>query len=241
MGIETLGSGRLHPVSRVLAGLGLLLSSPAVAAGAVAIRLSSPGPVLFRAARVGRDGRRFSMLKLRTMHRQPDGVSARITGGRDPRVFAAGRVLRRIKVDEIPQLVNILRGEMTLVGPRPEDPSIVEDHYTPFMLQTLAVLPGLTSPGSLHYYADEARLPDDAVEAEKVYVAELLPRKIALDLVYIRNRSWRYDVEVVVRTIASMVGFTGLSPRRQAWERGEAERLLALSDSDGHPPHAVSR
>ncbi len=241
MGIETLGSGRLHPVSRVLAGLGLLLSSPAVAAGAVAIRLSSPGPVLFRAARVGRDGRRFSMLKLRTMHQQPDGVSVRITGGRDPRVFAAGRVLRRIKADEIPQLVNILRGEMTLVGPRPEDPSIVEDYYTPFMLQTLAVLPGLTSPGSLHYYADEARLPDDAVEAEKVYVAELLPRKIALDLVYIRNRSWRYDVEVVVRTIASMVGLTGLSPRRQAWERGEAERLLALSDSDGHPPHAVSR
>ncbi len=231
----------MHPVSRILAALGLLFSSPPLAVGALAIKLSSRGPVLFRAPRVGRDGRPFSMLKLRTMHQRPDGASARITGGRDTRVFAAGRVLRRIKVDEIPQLVNVLRGQMSLVGPRPEDPSIVEDHYTPFMLQTLAVLPGLTSPGSLHYYADEARLPDDAAEAEKIYVAELLPRKIALDLVYIRNRSWRYDVEVVVRTIASMLGHTGLFPARQAWERGEAERLLAASDSDGHPPQAVGR
>ena len=236
---QTFRSGRMHPVSRIFAALGLLLSSPAVAVGALAIKVSSPGPVLFRAARVGRNGRPFSMLKLRTMHQRPDGASARITGRRDTRVFTAGRVLRRIKVDEIPQLVNVLRGEMALVGPRPEDPSIVEDHYTPFMLQTLAVLPGLTSPGSLHYYADEAQLPDNAVEAEKTYVADLLPRKIAVDLVYIHHRSWRYDVEVVVRTAASMAGLSGAFSRRRAWERSEADLLLARAASEGDLVRAV--
>lgn len=223
---QPVASGRARPVSRVLAALGLVVTSPVLALASMLIKASSGGPVLFRAQRIGLGGRPFSMFKLRTMHQGQDAVALRITGGKDVRVFPVGRWLRRFKVDELPQLMNILRGEMALVGPRPEDPSIVDDYYTPFMLQTLCVLPGLTSPGSLGYYGEEARLPDDAEEAERIYVSDFLPRKIALDVVYIRHRSWRYDLELVVRTMASMGGFHGLFRGRQAWERDEAARLL---------------
>jgi len=221
-----------RPVIRILAGFGLAAASPVLALAGAAIKASSSGPVLFRACRVGLYGRRFTMFKLRTMHRRPVSV-ARITGGRDPRVFPAGRWLRRFKVDELPQLVNVVRGDMALVGPRPEDPAIVAEHYSPLMLETLSVLPGLTSPGSLSYFADERSLPDDAEKAERLYVSVLLPHKIALDLVYVRHRSWRYDVELVVRTVASMAGLSTLFRRRQEWERAEAGRLLETAGEAG--------
>lgn len=215
-------------VSRLVAAVGLLVCAPVLALAAVAVKASSRGPVLFRTARVGRGGEEFTMLKLRTMHPGPVSTS-RITGGRDARVFPAGRLLRRSKVDELPQLVNVLRGDMVLVGPRPEDPLIVRAHYTPFMLQTLSVAPGLTSPGSLGYYADETALPDDPREAQRVYLSELLPRKIALDVAYLRSRSWRYDLEVLLRTAAAMIGIHGLFPLHRIWESAQADKLLADS------------
>ena len=214
-------------ISRVVAAACALASSPIMLAAAVLIKVASPGPVLFKADRVGRDGDVFSMYKLRTMHHKRGG--GRITGANDERVFGTGRLLRRHKVDELPQLLNVVHGDMTIVGPRPEDPWIVELHYTPFMRQTLAVLPGLTSPGSLAYYAEESTLPSHSREAEGIYVADLLPRKIALDMVYVQNQSQRYQVELVLRTIAGVVGFHGLFPKRQMWERHEAERLLVES------------
>lgn len=216
----------LHPVSRVVALLSLLVCMPALAVAALAIKFSSRGPVLFRASRVGYGGRPFVMYKLRTMHHKPSGARVRITPSGDARIFPAGRWLRRYKVDELPQLANVVRGQMALVGPRPEEPSIVEEHYSCFMRETLTVLPGLTSPGSLAYYAEEASLPDEPSEAERIYVTDLLPKKIALDLVYVRNRSWRYDAELLVRTLASMVGLSRLFAGHQVWENDEAERLL---------------
>ena len=134
----------------VVASLTLLAALPVLAVAALAIRLASPGPVLHRAARAGRDGRPFTMLKLRTMHVAPPGESgSRITDPADPRVFPVGALLRRTKIDELPQLVNVLRGEMAIVGPRPEDPEIVRKHYSPTHRETLRVRPGLVSPGSI--------------------------------------------------------------------------------------------
>lgn len=211
---------------RLGAAVALVVLSPLMAVAAALIKLLDRGPVLYRAARVGRGGTRFTMLKFRTMRQGGGDGAPRITGGDDPRVSAVGRWLRRFKVDELPQLANVVGGQMALVGPRPEDPAIVAEHYTPFMMESLEVLPGLTSPGSLTYYAEESTLPDDPALAEKVYLTQLLPKKIAMDLVYVRNRSLRYDAELVVRTIASLVGVDGLFARRRAWEKAQAELLL---------------
>lgn len=215
--------------------MALIGVTPVLVLAAIGIKLTSPGPMLYRAQRVGHYHRNFVMFKLRTMH---VGLGeSRISGGRDPRVFPLGRVLRRLKIDELPQLANVVRGDMALVGPRPEDPDIVSDHYEPFMLETLDVLPGLTSPGSLSYYAAERNLPDDPIKAQEQYVVSLLPRKIAMDLVYVRNRSWRYDLELLVRTLAALVGVRSLFETRVAWEQAEAARLLTAA----RPSRPVTR
>src|ERR671923_1545938 len=117
----------------VLAGVGLALAAPVLALAALGIRLSSPGPVFYRARRAGRAGSCFTMYKLRTMHQRRPGQASRITGQDDPRVFPLGALLRRTKIDELPQLFNVLRGDMSIVGPRPEDPAIVARHYTPLL------------------------------------------------------------------------------------------------------------
>ena len=220
-----------NPVSRLIALIGLIISSPIAFISSAVIRISSRGPVLHRACRAGKDGQLFTMFKFRTMHVGAERRGGRITSGRDPRVFAVGRGLRRLKLDELPQLINILRGDMAIVGPRPEDPAIVEEHYTPFMRQTLRVLPGLTSPGSLDYYACEVSLPEDPVDAELVYVQLLLPKKIALDMVYVEHRTWRYDVELIARTILGIIGVHRTFPKRQTWEREEASRLQGAAQS----------
>src|SRR6478609_8506396 len=116
-----------HPISRLVAAFALIVVSPLLLLAALAIMISSRGPVLYRAPRVGLSGRRFVMLKLRTMHVAPTKEVERITGGQDTRISPVGRWLRRLKIDELPQLVNVIRGDMVLVGPRPEDPSIVDD------------------------------------------------------------------------------------------------------------------
>src|SRR5438477_13130635 len=106
--------------------VGLVITSPVVAAAAIAVKLESPGPAFYRGARVGRDGQPFQILKLRTMRVNADRDGPAVTGARDPRVTSVGRILRRMKADELPQLVNVLRGEMSLVGPRPESPDFVK-------------------------------------------------------------------------------------------------------------------
>lgn len=219
-------NARSHWLGRIMAALGLILSSPLSAVAALAIRADDGGPVLYRARRAGRGNREFTMYKFRTMGADASGGGA-ITGGTDVRVTRPGRWLRRFKIDELPQLINVVTGDMALVGPRPEDVGIVERHYTPFLMQSLDVLPGLTSPGSLSYFAEEANLPGDPADAERLYVDKILPRKIALDLVYVRNRDWRYDLELVLRTLASIVGLRRPFAKRQRWEQDQADALLA--------------
>lgn len=183
----------------LLSAAALVALSPLLAAVAVAVPLASQGPAFYRARRVGLNGREFTMFKFRTMH--VHGGGAPITAEDDPRVFPLGRWLRKLKVDELPQLFNVLRGDMSIVGPRPEDPDIVARHYTDAYRETLAVKPGLTSPGSVYYYAvgEETLQHGDAVDA---YVERLLPVKIALDRVYVREASVPYDVSLILRTAA---------------------------------------
>ena len=214
--------------SRSVAVLGLAAASPVLLVAAALIRVSSPGPIFFRARRAGYLGEEFRMLKLRTMHTGASSQPAsRITGGSDPRVFPVGRILRRLKIDEIPQLVNIARGEMAFVGPRPEDYDLVQEHYSPKMLDTLNVLPGLTSPGSLAYYGSEADLPHDPDEAQDVYLAKALPEKVALDLVYIEQKSLLYDFSLVVRTFAQILGLTVFS-RQRTTEKDRSRKYIVI-------------
>ena len=179
-----------------LAGAAL---SPVIAACAVLVRLGGPGPVFYAAQRVGRRGHLFRMYKFRTMVDRPVQGS-RITGPTDPRVHRTGAFLRRSKLDELPQLFNVIRGDMSLVGPRPEDPQIVAEHYTPVMRETLSVRPGLTSPGSLFgsTHGDGYLNPQDPEES---YIEHLLALKLAMERVYIRDRSFGYDLRLIGRTL----------------------------------------
>src|SRR5437870_10188405 len=139
---------RLFDIVFSLLGLGILW--PVLLISAAGMGLTSRGPILYRARRVGRNGEEFTMHKFRTMHHGDGGRSRAVTAARDPRVFAFGSVLRRLKLDELPQLFDVLRGKMSFVGPRPEDPRIVREHYTTWHLETLRVRPGLASPGSIY-------------------------------------------------------------------------------------------
>jgi len=226
--VTVLGSRqqRVSLVDRLLALVGLVLSAPVLVIAALGIMVSDWGPVLYHAQRAGLGGRPFTMLKLRTMRSTPTGESIRITGGTDTRVFPWGRLLRQFKLDELPQLVNVMRGDMAIVGPRPEDPTIVERDYAPWMRETLTVLPGLTSPGSLHYYADEAGLPGNGADAEAAYLRVLLCQKLAVDLVYVRNRSTAYDVALIWRTLASILGARGAFHSARVREQNQAQRIL---------------
>jgi lipopolysaccharide/colanic/teichoic acid biosynthesis glycosyltransferase len=156
--------------------------------------------VMYRAVRAGKDGKHFIMLKFRTMRLNQGRVSSIITGQKDRRIFPFGALLRMTKVDELPQLFNILKGDMSFVGPRPEDPTIVERHYTAEQAKTLAVLPGLASPGSIYHYTHGHHYISDD-DPEQSYIEDLLPVKLALDGVYVKERSLWYDIRIVARTI----------------------------------------
>ena len=179
----------------------LILAAPVLALAALGIRLTSPGPIFYRARRVGRGGEPFTMLKFRTMHVDQGQGASVITSADDPRVFAFGRLLRQTKLDELPQLLHVLSGEMSMVGPRPEDPKIVAEHYTDAYRETLRVRPGLASPGSIYNYTHGDALLASA-DTESAYVERLLPPKMALERVYARDASLLYDLRVVLRTAA---------------------------------------
>ena len=208
-----------------LAGIALIVVAPLLALLAIGIRLAGPGPIFYRAQRVGRDSRPFTMYKLRTM-RIGDAATTVITAHGDPRIFPLGRLLRRLKLDELPQLVNILRGEMSIVGPRPEDPSMVRRFYAPFYYKSFDVPPGLTSPGSIYAYTHgEAQL--DLRDAERSYGEQLLPIKMALDLVYVARAGVGYDIALICRTVWTLG--TALLGRRSfplPPELPEAQRIL---------------
>ncbi len=189
-------------IDAAVAGLALLGLSPLLALIGVAVRLDSPGPILYQARRVGRGGVEFSMYKFRTMHDRRAEHGPRITHGGDRRVTRVGRLLRRTKLDELPQLWNVVRGDMSLVGPRPEDPHYVA-LYTPEQRRVLDVRPGVTSLASVRY-RDEDRLLQ-ASDWEQTYLNVVMPAKLRIDLEYVERQSPWLDLRVVWATVRSLV------------------------------------
>lgn len=183
------------------ATLGLLLLSPLLLLLALLVKLTSPGPVFYRATRIGRGGQPFRLYKFRTMQAGADKAGPAITAGGDPRVTPLGRLLRRTKLDELPQLINVLRGQMSLVGPRPEDPRYVA-LYTPDQRRVLEVRPGITSAASLAYRHEEQLLAGQ--NWETVYRHQVMPAKLALDLAYLARRTVWSDLLLIIRTVLAL-------------------------------------
>ena len=184
-------------------GLGLLVLSPLFLILAVWIPLDSQGPVFYRQTRVGRGGRDFRIFKFRTMRVGADKGSLVTIGGRDPRVTRAGDFLRRLKLDELPQLINVLIGDMSLVGPRPEVRQYV-DLYTPEQLHVLVVRPGMTDAASIKY-RNESELLGQVEDPEDYYIHVILPDKLAINLDYVRNHSFWGDIKLIFKTIWTVV------------------------------------
>jgi lipopolysaccharide/colanic/teichoic acid biosynthesis glycosyltransferase len=166
---------------------------------ALAVFLDSPGSVLFRARRMGYLGRPFEMIKFRTM--RVDNAGHAVAGANDSRITPVGGFLRATRLDELPQLWNVLRGEMTLIGPRPELEEFVELHASEYR-EILAVPPGITGPTQLRYAGLEPHLLSLHADPERFYREQLLPDKVRLDLAYARSRSFVGDLAVLVRTLA---------------------------------------
>ena len=179
--------------------VGVVLTSPIMLGAIIAIKLGSRGPALYSGPRVGRNGALFKIHKLRSMRVGADAVGPAVTAGDDPRVTGIGRLLRRTKLDELPQLVNVLKGEMSLVGPRPEHPDYVK-HYTLEQRRLLRVRPGMTGPSALAFINEEADLRGGNPEA--IYLNEVLPKKLDLELSYIDHASFASDLRILLRTAA---------------------------------------
>ncbi|NLG07912.1 MAG: sugar transferase [Deinococcales bacterium] len=186
----------------LVSGVGLLLLSPLLLGAALAVRLSSPGPVLFRQERVGLGGRPFEILKFRTMRVDADRDGLQLTVGDDPRITSVGRFLRAWKLDELPQLLNVLKGDMALVGPRPEVPRYVA-LYTPEQRRVLTVRPGITDPASVAFRS-ESELLAGHPQPERLYVEAIMPEKLRLNLAYLERRTLLTDLGIVIDTLRAV-------------------------------------
>ncbi|MBO9688683.1 MAG: sugar transferase [Mitsuaria chitosanitabida] len=187
----------------VCAGLGLLLLSPLLVAVAAWIKLDSRGPVMFRQERVGRHGKPFRIHKFRTMRVDAPKLGPQITIGEDARITRSGRWLRASKVDELPQLWDVLRGAMSLVGPRPEVPRYVALYPAALREVVLSVRPGITDPASLSF-RNESELLAKAADPEREYVEVVMPMKLGLAADYVRNASLMGDIRLILATLGAI-------------------------------------
>jgi lipopolysaccharide/colanic/teichoic acid biosynthesis glycosyltransferase len=189
----------------VMSSLGLLVLGPGLLLIALAIKLDSPGPVFFRQERVGRYGQPFRIHKFRTMRHEPAGQGLQITVGADARITRVGQLLRGSKLDELPQLIDVWVGTMSLVGPRPEVPRYVACYPAELREKVLSVRPGITDIASIEY-RDESSVLARAADPEHAYIHEVLPHKLALAAQYVDQSSVWMDVRLIVRTVLAIVG-----------------------------------
>ena len=182
-------------------GIGLVILSPLFLGVAMAIKLDSPGPVFYRVRRVGKGGKLFELYKFRSMVVDAAQRGPGITASGDDRITKVGRFLRRSKIDELPQLINVLVGDMSLVGPRPEDPRYVAQ-YTLDQRQILEARPGMTSAASYLFRREEELLSGE--NWEKKYREEILPKKLSVDLEYINHRTLGSDLNLIFKTIFAL-------------------------------------
>ncbi len=201
-------SSPIYPLAKrafdlVAAGVAVLLLSPVLAAIAILIKLDDPGPALYTGKRVGKGGRPFGMHKFRTMVMNADRIGGSSTPDDDPRITRVGKVLRRYKLDELPQLFNVVKGEMSLVGPRPQVQWAV-DLYTPEQRRVLDVPPGITDYASLHF-PNEGEILKGSTDPDRDYMEKIHPEKMRLSLEYVRKRSLAVDLGIILRTLAAIV------------------------------------
>lgn len=188
----------------LLSSLGLLILGPGLLFIALLIKLDSPGPVFFRQERVGRFGKPFRIHKFRTMRHDPAGQGLQITVGADSRITRIGHHLRSSKLDELPQLIDVWVGSMSLVGPRPEVPRYVSHYPQAMRDKILSVRPGITDIASIEY-RDESAVLARAADPEHAYIHEVMPHKLALSASYVDRASVWLDLQLIGRTIMAIV------------------------------------
>ncbi|MDD4807425.1 MULTISPECIES: sugar transferase [Caproicibacterium] len=197
----TLAAKRLFDI--VVSFLILVILSPLLLITAAAVKLDSKGPVFYRQERVGRYGKPFRIYKFRTMVQDADKKGLQITVGQDPRITRVGRVIRKCRLDEFAQVLNVLDGTMSLVGPRPEVPKYVKA-YQPAYLSTLLVRPGVTAPSSIHFRNEDEILAESPLDPETTYIEKILPTKMQLNLQYMDSISVGNDIKVMVQTVRAV-------------------------------------
>lgn len=170
---------------------------------AIAIKTSSKGPVYFRQERVGKNGKLFRIFKFRTMVSDAESKGMQITVGADSRITKVGKFLRKTKIDELPQLINVFLGQMSFVGPRPEVPHYVE-LYTDYQRNVLRIKPGITELASI-IYKDENEVLAQSDDPEKTYIEEIMPKKIGINMEYIQKMNVFYDIKLIFKTFAAVL------------------------------------
>ena len=182
----------------IASGCGLLVLSPLLFIIAIWIKFDSKGPVFYRQVRVGRGNKDFRIFKFRSMREGSDKGSLVTIGGRDPRVTSSGYFIRKFKIDELPQLINVFIGDMSLVGPRPEVRHYV-NYWSPDQMRVLDVRPGITDPASIRF-RNENELLEQADDPERYYIEVIMQEKIKLYLEYVENSSFLYDIKLIFKT-----------------------------------------
>jgi len=188
---------------RIMAALGILFLLPLLFAISIWVMLDSKGGAFFVQTRVGKNGRHFGLLKFRTMRPLSEKTGKLTVGSNDPRITNAGQFLRKYKLDELPQLLNVLIGDMSFVGPRPEVPEYVA-YYTTEQRKVLSVRPGITDEASLAYFSENDIL-SNSPHPEKTYLEIVMPAKIELNLAYLRKRSFLKDLGVIAKTLKRII------------------------------------
>jgi len=179
---------------------GLIITVPILVGVAILIKISSPGPVFYRGTRIGRAGKSFKIFKFRTMVEKAEEIGGPSTAGDDPRLTKIGKVLKKYQLDELPQLINVLKGEMSLVGPRPEVKMYVDMMTEEERKTILSVRPGMTDNASLWDF-HEGEILKGSPDPEKTYMEKIRPEKIRLQIEYVKNRSFLLDLKIIVKTI----------------------------------------
>ncbi len=187
----------------ISSGLGLIVLSPLFAFMAVWIKVDSKGPVFYRQTRVGRNNKDFRLYKFRSMRPDSDKLGLITIGGHDPRVTRSGYYIRKYKLDEFPQLINVLIGDMSLVGPRPEVRKYV-DMYTPEQMRVLSVRPGITSLASIRY-RNENDILAAAEDPDRCYIEQVMPDKLAIDLEYVERATLWNDIKLIFSTFREII------------------------------------
>jgi lipopolysaccharide/colanic/teichoic acid biosynthesis glycosyltransferase len=220
MGVGKQGSAYLRwkrVFDILIAVCALLITGPVLLIGILAVKFTSPGPIFYRARRAGLGGQPFTMLKLRSMYVGTDSLDRRVTAVGDDRITPVGVWLRKFKIDELPQFWNVLRGEMSMVGPRPEDWNIVQNYYTPEHWRTLDVRPGVMSLAEIRWYPDLAYFdpPPAGVPMQEYYLARHMPLRLAEEQHHVTNQSLWLDLKVIWQTAVCVLWRSWQAPQLQ--------------------------